>query len=157
AFASAHWLILTLLIRVAVRNFNVISVLAHMFRDCVCDENRSMPAARTADGNRNVRLSFPFVLRQQKIHEAIDMVEELMRRLMRVHVSQDRETSAGWWLEEGKKIRMHKKKNTKHQIRIDGPTLLKPTADEQKEKGRGPPFLEQPHGMLAQFVNRKPG
>src|SRR5262249_22973922 len=86
--SANHRCILTLL-GVAMRNFDAIIPILKMLGDRVRNEYRPMPPARAANGDGDVGFAFLLILRKKKVDEAINVIEKLYSRFMRVHVLDD--------------------------------------------------------------------
>src|SRR5262245_30336221 len=115
-------------------NLDTIFLLAQMFTNRVSDKHGAMAPTGPAYANRHEVYAFFFVLRKKKVDKGVDVIQELRRSLMGIHVLNDGRIRSGVGFQMRHKIRIRQEPDVKDQIRIDGNTVLEPKAHERYEQ-----------------------
>ena len=105
-----------------------------MFTDGIGNEHRPVPASGTADRNRYVGFALFLVLRKKKIDKSIDMIEEFVSDLMRVHILDNGGIIACVRFQMRNKVRIRQEPDIENQIRIDRYAILEPEAHQRDQQ-----------------------
>ena len=139
-----------------MRNLDAVFAL-NMLSDGVRDHHRAVAAAGAADRDRDVGFAFLLVLGKQKVDESVDVIQELVRGIVRVHVFDHVLVGARERFQVRFEVWIGKKSDVENQIGIDRNSVLESKAHKRHEQVLGFPFLEQPHRVLPQLMDRKLG
>src|SRR5579862_3350608 len=120
------------------------------FREC----NRPVPAARAANGDRQIIFSLMNVMREEIKEEIFQSVHEFLGLRITVHKLLYRVIPAGFVLQSGNIIRVGKKANVKHQYRVGRDAESKAEGNHGNEDGTARLRLTKAElDKIAKFMN----
>src|SRR3954471_8227907 len=113
------------------------------------DRDRAVPAAGAADRDREVRLAFGDVLRQQEVEQRDDALVELGEAPVALDVGDDARVVAGQRPERRLVVRVGEEAHVEHEVGVAGGAVLEAEALERDRQARRRRAREELVGDLA--------